>query len=201
MFSEGCRCGRFWESVRDEVAAVDEECPLDRQTVHTELERVRADFHHLLAEANAADLRRPTDGTRWTNEQMLFHMLFGYMLVRALLPLLGVFARLPRAVGRAFAGLLNAGARPFHVINYVSSVLGSLYYDHRRMGPKMDRTLASLRRRLDRETAASLKRGMPYPSRWDPFFHDWMTCAGLYRYPTQHYDFHRAQLTLGPAGD
>ncbi|MEV7413224.1 DinB family protein [Streptomyces althioticus] len=176
---------------------MDEERPLDRQTVRAELERVRADFHRFLAEASAADLRRATDGTRWTNEQLLFHMLFGYMLVRVLLPLLGIFARLPRAAGGTFAGLLDAGARPFHVINYVSSVLGSLYYNHRRMGAKMDRTLAALHRRLDRETAVSIRRGMHYPARWDPFFRDWMTRADLYRYPTQHYDFHRAQLTLG----
>jgi hypothetical protein len=123
-------------------------------------------------------------------------MLFGYMLLRALLPLLGAFARLPRAVSRTFAGLLNAAARPFHVINYLSSVAGSRYYNHRRMEAKMDRTLATLHRRLDLENAASLSRGMHYPPRWDPFFHDWMTRADLYRYPTQHYDFHRAQLTL-----
>ncbi|MGV4983166.1 DinB family protein [Streptomyces sp. NRAIS4] len=180
---------------------MDERCPLDRQAAHAELERVRADFHHLLAEASDADLRRRTDRTRWTNEQLLFHMLFGYMLVRVLLSLLGVFARLPRPVGRTFAGLLNATARPFHVINYVSSVLGSLYFDRRRMGAKMDRTLAALHRRMDHESAASLSRGMNYPPRWDPFFRNWMTRADLYRYPTQHYDFHRAQLTLGHEPD
>ncbi|WP_367320044.1 DinB family protein [Streptomyces sp. HUAS ZL42] len=174
---------------------------LDRQAVHAELERVRADFHRLLAEASAADLRRSTDGTRWTNEQLLFHMLFGYMLIRVLLRLLGVFAGLPRSVGGTFARVLDAAASPFHVINYVSSVFGTLYYNHRRMGAKMDRTVAALHRRLDRESTASLGRGMHYPPRWDPFFRDWMTRADLYRYPTQHYDFHRAQLTLGPAPD
>ncbi|MFI8193810.1 DinB family protein [Streptomyces sp. NPDC085946] len=179
---------------------MDEPGPLDRQAVHDELERVRSDFHQLLGQAGA-ELRRPTDGTRWTNEQLLFHMLFGYMLVRALLPLLGVFARLPRAVSRAFAACLDAAARPFHVINYLSAVAGCRYYNHRRMGAKMDRTLAALHRRLDGESAASLRRGMHYPPRWDPFFHDWMTRAELYRYPTQHYDFHRAQLTLRPAHD
>jgi len=183
------------------MATMDKRCPLELQAVHHELERVRADFHRLLVEASPADLRRPTNGTRWSNEQLLFHMLFGYMLVRVLLPLLGVFARLPQAVGRTFAGLLNAVAGPFHVINYASSALGSLYYDHHRMGARMDRTLASLHRRLDCESAASLRHGMPYPPRWDPFFRDWMTRADLYRYPTQHYDFHRAQLTLGPAHD
>ncbi|MGW2236910.1 DinB family protein [Streptomyces sp. NPDC001759] len=175
--------------------------PLDRQSVHAELERVGSDFHRLLADADTADLRRRTDGTRWTNEQLLFHMLFGYTLVRVLLSLVGIFSRLPRAAGTVFARLLNAAARPFHVVNYVGSVAGALYYNHRRAGARMDRTLAALHRRLDRESAASLGRGMPYPPRWDPFFHAFMTRADLYRYPTQHYDFHRTQLTLGPERD
>ena len=37
---------------------------------------------------------------------------------------------------------------------------------------------------------------MYYPTRWDPFFTGYMTLADLFRYPTQHYDFHRRQLTL-----
>jgi hypothetical protein len=37
---------------------------------------------------------------------------------------------------------------------------------------------------------------MHYPVRWDPFFTGYMTLADLFRYPTQHYDFHRRQLTL-----
>jgi len=176
---------------------MDEECPLDRQAVSAEWECVRADFHRLLSEASHTDLSRPTDGTRWTNEQLLFHMLFGYILVRVLLRLVSVFTRMPGATGKRFARLLDAGAQPFHVVNYVSSVLGTLYFNRRRMGAKMDRTLCALQRRLDREDAATLRRGMPYPPRWDPYFQAWMTRADLYRYPTQHYDFHRAQLTLG----
>ncbi|WP_460835271.1 DinB family protein [Nocardioides hungaricus] len=49
----------------------------DRQGIHRELERVRADFHHLVVSATSADLRRRTNGTRWTNGQMLWHMAFG----------------------------------------------------------------------------------------------------------------------------
>ncbi|WP_335617986.1 hypothetical protein [Lentzea guizhouensis] len=59
-----------------------------------------------------------------------------------------------------------------------------------------DRTIAALHRRLDREDDSSLARGMPYPTRWDPFFRDFMTLADLYRFPVQHFDFHRDQLSL-----
>jgi hypothetical protein len=65
-------------------------------------------------------------------------------------------------------------------------------HNHRRVEAKMNGTLAALNRRLDRESATSPSSGLPYPPHWDPFFHDWMTRADLYRRLTQHYDFHRA---------
>ena len=94
--------------------------PLTRRAIHEELERVRADFHTLVTAASPADLRRPSAGTRWTNGQLLFHMFFGYLVVLRLLPLVRLMGRLPDAVGRTFARVLEAGTRPFHVINYLS---------------------------------------------------------------------------------
>ena len=32
---------------------------------------------------------------------------------------------------------------------------------------------------------------------WDPYFKAYMTLADVYRYPTQHCEHHRRQLTLG----
>jgi hypothetical protein len=37
---------------------------------------------------------------------------------------------------------------------------------------------------------------MYYPTRWNPNFREYMTLADVYRYPGQHYDDHRRQLTL-----
>ncbi|WP_326779198.1 DinB family protein [Streptomyces sp. NBC_01445] len=169
---------------------------LDRQAVHEELERARAVFHRLLDGASTADLRRRTEGTRWTNEQLMFHMLFGYILMRPLLVLFRIFGRLPRGVGRVFARLLDAGTKPFDVVNYLGPVVGARVLGRRRMGTAFDRVIAFLHQRLDAEREADFALAMPYPTRWDPFFRDVMTVADLYRYPTQHFDFHRAQLTL-----
>ena len=58
---------------------------LDRAAVRAEMESARRDFHRLIDEASPADLRQRSDGTKWTNQQLLFHMLFGYLVVRALL--------------------------------------------------------------------------------------------------------------------
>jgi hypothetical protein len=172
----------------------------ERDAAHADLERVRADFHRLLDTADAAALERRTDGTRWTNEELLFHMLLGYLLMLTLMPLVRLFARLPAEASRAYARLLGAATRPFDQTNYWGAVAGPRVFDHRRMGAKMDRTVAALHRRLDRETEQSLAAAMHFPVRWDPFFRDTMTVADLYHYATQHYDFHRDQLTLTRQG-
>ncbi|MER5184505.1 DinB family protein [Streptomyces sp. NPDC002896] len=124
-------------------------------------------------------------------------MLFGYIVVLALLPLVRLFGRLPAGASRAWARLLNAATRPFDVINYLGAVGGARFCNHRRMGAKLDRTLAALHRHVDAEPDAKLARTMAFPTGWDPFFKDVMTLEEVYRYPTQHFDFHRAQLTLG----
>jgi len=92
--------------------------------IAAEMERARIDFHRLIDNGTSAEFRSGSTGTKWTNEQLLFHMLFGYLLVRNLLPLVKTMARLPRRVSRIFAAILNAGTRPFHVINYVGSLGG-----------------------------------------------------------------------------
>lgn len=168
--------------------------------IAVEMRRARADFHQLLDSATAAELRAPSNGTKWTNEQLLFHMLFGYLLVRNLLPLVRTLSRLPQVVSRGFAAALNAGARPFHVVNYVGSLGGGRILGRAGMASWMDGVVASLERSLSQASTQTLGRGMHFPVGWDPYFSDVMTVQDVYHYPTQHYDHHRRQLTLGSAG-
>lgn len=170
----------------------------DPQLIHAELERVRLDLHRLVAEATASDLRRRTDGTRWTNGQMLWHMVFGYLIVWRLLPMVRLFGRVSDGFSRRFAAALDAATRPFHMINYLGGCGGALVFHGPRLTRLLDRTVDRLHHRLDAETEASLGRRMHFPVRWDPFFSDAMTTADVYHYATQHYDFHRTQLTLEP---
>src|SRR5687767_11177470 len=134
----------------------------ERQSVHDELDRVRATFHEVVEKSTPASLRRRTSGTRWTNRQLLFHMLLGYLVVRTLLPLVRFLARRPPAVGRAFAALLDAGTRPFHVVNYLGSCGGALVFRDQRLLVQVDRTILALHRRLDRESDADLALRMPF---------------------------------------
>jgi hypothetical protein len=171
---------------------------IERAAIATDLERARIEFHRLLAAAERQHAwDKQTNGTRWNNEQLLFHMVFGYMVVQRLLILVKAFARLPDRVSRGFAGVLNAATGPFDVVNFHGSRAAALVYSRRRMGTKMDRVIAALKRKLARESDESLHRGMHFPTRWDPFFQDDVTLADAYRYPGRHFDFHRRQLTLG----
>jgi len=170
---------------------------MNREVVHQELEAARAAFHHLAATATAADLRRQSNGTRWTNKQLLFHMLLGYLILRALTRLVRVFGRLPDGASRAYAQFLNKATRPFDAVNYLGSRAGGTTLTTRRMEIMFDHVIAKLHRRLDAETDADLARGMHYPTRWDPFFTDYMTLADIYRFPTRHFHFHRRQLSFG----
>jgi len=173
---------------------------MDREAIHRELEQARTSFHRLATTSGEAALRRPSHGTRWTNKQLLFHMLLGYLILRALRLLVLLFGRLPDGVSRAYAHLLNAATGPFDRVNYLGSRLGGTTLSTRRMVVMFDHVIAKLHRRLDAESDADLARGMHYPTRWDPFFTDYMTLADVYHFATQHFEFHRRQLTLdGPA--
>ena len=115
--------------------------------------------------------------------------------------LVKAFSRLPDSASRGFARVLDAATAPFDVINYYGSCAASVVYNRHRMGAKMDRVIASLQRKLARESDETLRRGMHFPTRWDPFFKDYMTLADVYRYPGQHFDFHKRQLTLNSRPD
>lgn len=172
---------------------------MERGEITAEMERVRTDFRRLVDTATTAELKAGTDGTRWTNEQLLFHMLFGYLLVHNLRPLVAVFTRLPLSVSKAFAATLNAATRPFHVVNYVGSLGGAQVLGYAGMERLMDVVVRRLQRSVTRASDDTLRRGMHFPTGWDPYFADYMTIRDIYHYPTQHYDHHRRQLTLDAA--
>lgn len=169
---------------------------VDREAIVASLNQCRGDLQSLLAAANQADLRARSDGTRWTNEQLLFHMVFGFLVVRRLLPLVRNMSRLPGGVGRTFARVLDAGRVPFHWVNYAGSCGGALVFNHARMGRLCTHTIDRLVASLEHESQERLHRGMPFPTSWDPYFQPHMTLAAVYAYPALHYAHHRKQLTL-----
>ena len=57
---------------------------LTKQVILDEYASVRIDFRDLVEAMSEDDLARRSSGTKWTNRELLFHMLFGYLVVRAL---------------------------------------------------------------------------------------------------------------------
>ena len=169
---------------------------MEADEICSELDRVRGDFRVLLDTATVSELRRPSHGTKWTNEQLLFHMLFGYLLIRNMRLLVVGFSRLPDGASKWFAAALNSATRSFHVINYLGSLGGARVLGYTGLERMMDRVINSLQASLRRQSAKDLDRGMHFPVDWDPYFKEYMTLRDVYHYPTQHYDHHRRQLTL-----
>jgi hypothetical protein len=58
-------------------------------------------------------------------------MLFGYLIVRTLMPLVHALGKRPDRWSRRFAAILNTGQRPFHVINYLGSCGAGRCYQSR----------------------------------------------------------------------
>jgi len=89
---------------------------MDRQSIVDEMERARDDFHRLVDTATTAELRQQSNGTKWTNDQLLFHMLFGYLIVRTLLILVRALARAPAAFPSSSQQSSTRPRRPFTLL-------------------------------------------------------------------------------------
>lgn len=83
------------------------------------------DYETLLTTAPMDGLDEATDGTRWTNRQLLWHMAFGQHLARVLLPLIGGFSKLPASASRRYANTLSAAVGPYDWVDYAGSVTGA----------------------------------------------------------------------------
>jgi hypothetical protein len=118
---------------------------VQRAGIQQEMEQALL-FHELVKRASAEDLRRRTTGTRWTNGQLLYLMVFGYLIVRTLMPLVHTLGRL--GWSRRFAAILNSLRRPFHLINYLVSVGGGQLLTPAAMARLMDRTIRALQRKF-----------------------------------------------------
>ena len=79
-------------------------------------------------------------------------MLFGYLVVRRLLPLVKGLGHLPPRASEPFAALLDASTRPFDWINYAGSVGGGRVLSPERMVRWLDSVTAKIERDIDRQS-------------------------------------------------
>ena len=78
-----------------------------RAQLRADLEGSQREFHALIGSISEQGWTAPSHNPGWTNGQLLFHILLGFILVRPLADLLMVFGHLPHVCSKVFAGILN----------------------------------------------------------------------------------------------
>jgi hypothetical protein len=164
--------------------------------IRDDLVWVATDFASLLRSAQADELDAPSVGTRWTNRQLLFHMLLGQRITRMVIVVMGGFSRLPPEASKGFSRVLAVFSRPYNELNWFGGVVGGRINSSASMRRQMDRVTSSILNWYDHADTQALHRGMAVPSSWDPYFTPWMDRADLLRWAPKHYGHHRGQLSL-----
>ncbi len=169
-----------------------------KERLRAELEAARATFHAVLASLSDAQLKQRSKNPAWTNQQLVFHMAFGFFLLPSLIRIVLVLRRLPRPVSQLFARLLNSATVPFNWINAAGPALVGTRFTRRALGATFDRVHAHVLRRIDAIREADLELGMYYPDRWEPLFQDYMTLEDILRYPVLHVRSHLQHINHAP---
>src|SRR5215472_16843437 len=104
------------------------------QRIRDELEETRRQFHALLGSLSAADWDAPSRNPAWTNGQLIFHMLFAFMLIPSLFWLIRFWSRLPDRYSRAFARVLDLSTPLFNRVNALGPRGQAVIFGRRRAG-------------------------------------------------------------------
>lgn len=165
------------------------------ESIRSEFEATRSSFHALLSSLSEDDMLKPSLNRGWTNGEILAHMLFGFILLNALLPLTRIWGRLPRSSSKPFAMLLNFSTRPFNWFNALGARMQGKVFTYTRLGLLFDRVHASLLKAIASIRDEEWGRGMYYPTRWDSNFSEFMTIEKLFHYPVIHFNLHLNQIS------
>lgn len=167
-----------------------------KDTLRSELESSRLAFHTLLDSLSDADLKKKSHNAAWTNKHIIVHMAMGFFILPTLILLALVFGRLPQPLSKLFALLLNVTTVPFNWINALGSyTIGGIVFTRATLSKTFDWFHARIVQILQVIPEEELKRGMYYPTKWDPFsFQDYMTLEDIFRIPSRHYTFHLEQI-------
>ena len=105
-----------------------------KNAIRAELDTARTVFHTLLASFSDSDFRRQSRNPGWTNDEILTHMTFGFIILNALLPMARLWGRFPRWTSKIFASMLNAFTPPFNWVNALGARLQARAFTHKRIG-------------------------------------------------------------------
>lgn len=159
------------------------------------LESARSSFQILLEELTEEDLNQLSSNPGWTNNEIMAHILFGFIILNSLLPMAKILGRFPKNLTKPFSWLLNSFTRPFNWINKLGARLQGKVFTGKRMKKYMDQVVNSLKRKAETIRKDEWQNGMFYPNKWDANFDEFMTLEKLFNYPIVHFNFHKTQLS------
>jgi Mycothiol maleylpyruvate isomerase N-terminal domain len=96
-----------------------------RARLRSDLEAARGEFHAMVASISEREWTEPSQNPGWTNGQVVFHILLGFILVVPLSRLLVFFDCLPAPCSRIFAGILNLSTPLFNRIDAMGPRAGA----------------------------------------------------------------------------
>lgn len=166
----------------------------ERARLRSDLDAVRDEFHAMVASISEREWNEPSQNPGWTNGQIVFHILLGFILVLPLARLLVFFGRLPALCSRIFARILDLSTPLFNRINAMGPRAGARLLGRAGIKSKFDQVHGAILALLDRARPGDWATAMSYPTRWDPRFQARMDLAALLRYPVDHLRHHRDQL-------
>jgi hypothetical protein len=150
----------------------------------------------MVASISERDWTQPSWNAGWTNGQIVFHVLLGFVLVAPLARLLVLFDHLPDRCSRVLAGALNLSTPLFNRVNAIGPRGGASLLGRAGIIRQFDKVHADILVRIDRARPSDWAATMNYPTRWDPRFHERMDMFALMRYPIGHLRHHRQQLRM-----
>ena len=168
-----------------------------RERARAELEFAHCRFHALLDSLSEAEWAAPSRNPAWTNGQLVYHILFAFILVPSLFWMIKFWSRLPTRYSRGFAQVLNFTTPVFNRINALGPRGQAFVFGRKRAGAIFDRIHRSILKKVDSLHGGHWSDGMHYPRRWDPTFGDFMTFEDLFKYPPAHFEHHLGQLSAG----
>lgn len=165
-----------------------------KQKIRNEFEVTREEYHSLLKSFSENDLKRRSNNQGWTNKEVLFHILLGFIVVTLLFPMVKLFAKLPNTYSKIFASMLNASTPIFNFLNAFGARIGGKIFSVSALDKKFSQTIDNLLRKLETVKEEEWEKGMYFPHKWDGLFDEYMTNEKLFHYPVSHFKFHLKQI-------
>jgi hypothetical protein len=166
------------------------------EMVVEKLETTRIQFIEIAENISEEELKRISKNIGWTNNEILAHILFGFIITNVLLPGVIIFGNLPKVLTQPFAMLLNSLTKPFNFINKLGARAQGKVFTEKRLVYLIDKTIKSIENRVKHIKNEDWQKGMYYPNKWDSNFDEFMTLEKLMNYPKNHFEFHKTQLLL-----